>query len=538
MSVDPAAANATRPGEPAAAGVPARQALWAFSAAMAAVFMTAASQTIVATALPRIAVELGRFDQYTWTASAYAVAVAIAIPIAGGLSDRYGRRPFLLLGVALFTAASAFAGASPNMNWMAIARAAQGVGGGIVSAATVPLIADLFRPEDRGKHLGAMSAAYGVAFLVGPPLGGVLTDALSWRWTLWINVPLGLAIMGLIATTFPRLPVAARVGKPDLLGMATLVLALGPILLALSWGGVILPWSSPATVGALVFGAAAAAAFVFVELRAEAPIMPMRIYRYRSVAVSFAVMGLTGFALFGVVILLPLFLQGVAGLSAAASGAQLSALLVAMAAGGVAAGRLISRTGHRYRLWGFAGTGATTVGVLLTATLQPTAPASAVAACMAISGIGFGLALSSYALAVQNAVPHAIVGSSTAALQFARHLGGLLLLTASGPALVSRFSSRIEAALPADLAARIRPDRLEEFKHDPQALMDPATVDGLGSAFEPAATAPTIDAFRAVLTASLDGAVGDVVLALGVATALSLALTAFLPESSGPAKEA
>ncbi len=519
------------------AGVPKRQALWAFSMAMAAVFLTAVSQTIVATALPRIAVELGRFDQYTWTASAYAVAVTIAIPIAGGFSDRYGRRPFLLLGVALFTVASALAGMSPNMSWMVISRTVQGVGGGIVSAVSLPLIVDLFQPEDRGRHLGALSAAYGVAFLVGPPLGGVLTDALSWRWTLWINVPLGVAIMGLIVAAFPRLPVAASAKRPDLLGMAILVMALGPILLALSWGGVIFPWSSPLTIGAFVLGAAMSAAFVFVETRAAAPIMPMKIYRYGTVAVSFGVLGLTGLALFGVVILLPLFLQGVVGLSAAASGGHLSVLLVAMAVGGVASGRLISRTGYRYRLWGIAGTATTTTGILLMAAMQPTDATGVVAAYMAIAGLGFGLVLSSFALAVQNTVPHEVVGSSTAALQFARQLGGLLLLTASGPALASRFSSRVEVALPADLEAQIRPHRLDELKRDPQALMDPATVDGLRAAFDPLATAPPIDALRTVLTAALDGAVGDLVLILGGVAALSLALTMFLPKSSGQPKE-
>ncbi len=515
-----------------------REALWGFSMALFAVFLTAASQTIVATALPRIASELGRFDQYTWTASAYAIAVTVAIPIAGGLSDRYGRRPLLLLGVALFTASSALAGMSPNMNWMVASRALQGVGGGVVSAVTVPLIADLFRPADRGKYLGALSAAYGVAFLVGPLLGGVLTDILSWRWTLWVNVPLGAAAIWMIATNFPKLSVKAVSERPDLLGMATLLMALVPTLLALSWGGVLLPWSSPWTIAAFLFGGAMAAVFVVVEMRARAPIMPMRIYRYGVVAVSVGVMGLTGFVLFGTVILLPLFFQGVAGLSAAASGARLSALLVAMAAGGVASGRLIPRTGYRYKLWGLAGTGMIGAGVFLMATMQPTTTPGVVTTYMVIAGLGFGLVLSSFALAIQNTVPREVVGSSTAALQFTRQLGGLLLLTASGPALVARFTFRLQAAMPVALEEQIRPDRLDELKRDPQALMDPAALDGLRSAFEPLPGEPPIRALRDVLATALDGAVGDLILALGAAAVLSVALTLLLPKLGGLSEEA
>ncbi len=510
------------------AGPPGRQALWAFAVTAMAVFLTAMSQTIVATALPRIAAELGRFDQYTWTVTAYAVAVTIVIPIAGGLSDRYGRRAFLLLGVAVFTAASLPAGGSPNMDWMVVSRVVQGVGGGIISAVSIAAVADLFAPGERGKHIGLLSAAYGMAFLVGPPLGGLLTDVLSWRWTLWLNVPLGLLILLAIVRLFPRIG-AERSKEPlDVAGMAALVLSAGPILLALSLGGVARPWTSPAIIGLLALGTAMAAVFVVVERRASAPIMPLGVYRLRPVAVSMAVMLLTGFVLYGSVVLLPLFLQGVTGLSASASGTYLTVLLLGMAAGGVVSGRLIARTGWRYRLWGLAGTGMMTLGAFLLAAMQADSSTAAVMAQMVLTGLGFGFVLSTFALAVQNTTPPGLVGAATSGLQFVRQFGGMLVLAAVGPALAFRFAVHVEAGLPAALEARLLPDRLAALKQDPQALMDPAAAAGLRAAFDPAASAPPADSLLAVLRIALGGAVGDMVLVLSAVAALSVAVTWFL----------
>ena len=502
---------------------PRRQALWAFAATVMAVFLTALSQTVVATALPRIAADLGRFEQYAWTVTAYAVAVTIVIPIAGGLSDRYGRRAFLLLGVAIFTTASFPAGWSPDMGWMVVSRAVQGIGGGIVSAVAIAAVADLFAPEERGKQLGLISAAYGVAFLVGPPLGGLLTDVLSWRWTLWLNLPLGVPIMLAIARFYPGTGTGAAKERLDLAGMAALVLSAGPVLLALSWGGVIYPWTSPLTIGFLAFGAAMAAVLVFVERRAAAPIMPPGVYRLRPVAVSIIVMLLTGFVLYGSVIVLPLYLQGVNGLSAAASGAWLSVLLVGMAAGGVASGQLVSRTGGRYRLWGLAGTGMMTAGVFLMAGMHAGTGDAASMAYMGLTGLGFGFVLSTFALAVQNSAPPGLVGAATSALQFFRNLGGMLVLAAMGPAVALRFAARAEEMVPAEMEAQVPPIGLEALKRDPQALLDPSAADALR------ATAHSVaDALLAALRAALGGAVGDVLLILAIAASLSVAAALFL----------
>ena len=505
---------------------PRRQALWAFAVTVMAVFLTALSQTIVATALPRIAIDLGRFDQYTWTVTAYAVAVTIVIPIAGGLSDRYGRRAFLLLGVAIFTIASVPAGWSPDMGWMAISRAVQGVGGGMVSAVAIAAVADLFAPAERGKHIGLISAAYGMAFLVGPPLGGLLTAVFSWRWTLWLNVPLGAVIMLLIARVYPGTATAAEKERLDLAGMAALILSVGPVLLALSWGGVVHPWTSPLTIGLLIIGTAMAAVFVFVEKRAPAPIMPLGVYRLRCVAVSLAVMLLTGFVLYGSVILLPLHFQGVRGLSAAASGTYLSVLLVGMAVGGVAAGHMISWTGGRYRLWGLAGTGMMTVGAFLMAAMLRRSAIAETMVHLGLTGLGFGFVLSTFALAVQNSTPASLVGTATAALQFFRQLGGMLVLAAIGPAVAFRFASRAEAAVPTELAVQIPPARLAALKHDPQALLDPSATDSLRFAFDPVpAIEPQVDALRVALRGALGGAVGDLLLILAFLAALSVAAT-------------
>lgn len=503
----------------------------AFAAIAMAVFLTALSQTVVVTALPRIAADLGRFDQYAWTATAYAVAVTIVTPVAGGLSDRYGRRPLLLLGVAIVSMAAIPAGWSPDMVWMAVSRAVQGVGGGIVSAAAIAAVADLFAPEERGKYLGLIGAAYGAAFLLGPPLGGVLTDALSWRWSLWLIVPLGAAILVAVARVFPGERREVPKERPDLAGMAALTLAAGPVLLALSWGGAVYPWTSPLTIGLLAFGAAMAAVFVLVEARAAAPIMPLGMYRLRAVAASSVVMFLAGLVLYGSVIVLPLHFQGVIGLPASTSGIWLTVLPVCMAAGGMVSGQLISRAGGRCRLSGLAGTGMMTAGAFAMAAMAAMGrDVSAVAAMtsMGVTGLGLGFVLSSFAVAVQNSVPPGTVGAATSALQFFRQLGGMLVLAAIGPAVALRYAARARESVPAGLEAQDPSARLEALTRDPQALLDPSAADA------PGATAPAAaDALLAALRAALGGAVGDVLLILAIAASLSVAATLFLSNSAG-----
>ena len=236
--------------------LPRRQLLVALSGVMLAMLLAALSQTIVATAMPRIITDLGGFDRYTWASTAYLVAAAVAIPIVGRLSDLYGRKIFFLLGITIFMIGSVPTGLSQTMTQLIAFRAIQGIGGGIIMTTSLVAIADLFPSQERGKLQGLISLVYGIASVVGPALGGFITDNLSWNWIFLFNVPAGIPVLLLIARTFPQIGPEVRKRSLDYPGMATLILAIVPILLALSWGGVQYEWDSPQTIGFLAFGLA------------------------------------------------------------------------------------------------------------------------------------------------------------------------------------------------------------------------------------------------------------------------------------------
>ena len=237
--------------------------------------LAALSQTIVATAMPRIITDLGGFDRYTWTTTSYMVASAVAIPIVGRLSDFYGRRIFFLLGITIFMIGSVPAGLSQTMIQLIGFRAIQGLGGGIIMTTSLVAIADLFPPQERGRFQGLIGLVWGVASVIGPTLGGFITDTLSWTWIFLFNVPAGIPVLLLIARTFPQNTPEVTQRNLDYPGMMTLICAIIPILLALSWGGVQYEWSSPQTIGFLAFGLSMAVAFVFIESRLDSPIMPL-----------------------------------------------------------------------------------------------------------------------------------------------------------------------------------------------------------------------------------------------------------------------
>ena len=313
--------------------LPRKQLLVALTGMVLAMLLAALSQTIVATAMPRIIIDLGGFDRYTWASTAYLVGSAVAVPVVGRLSDLYGRRIFFLLGVAVFMIGSVATGMSRTMTQLIAFRAVQGIGGGIIMTASLVAIADLFPPQERGKFQGLFALVYGVASVIGPTLGGFITDNLSWNWIFLFNVPAGIPVFLLIARTFPQIRPEIEKRSPDYPGMATLTLAMVPILLALSWGGVQYAWSSPQTIGFLAFGLAMAAAFLVIESRSDAPVMPLDVYRHRTVAVSVTVTFLGGLGMYGSIMFVPLFFQGVLGASATSSGGFLTPMLLAVCSG-------------------------------------------------------------------------------------------------------------------------------------------------------------------------------------------------------------
>ena len=515
--------------------LPAKQVMLAMLGVMLAMFMAALGQTVVATAMPVIIADLGGFDRYTWAAIAYLVAATVSIPIVGRLTDLYGRKVFLVLGIVIFIGGSIPAGMSQTMNQLIAFRAIQGIGGGTIMAYGFLVTADLFPPEVRGRYQGLISLVYGVASVIGPTLGGIITDVLSWNWIFFINIPIGIPILLLIIRTFPPIRPEVQNRSLDYLGMVTLALSVIPILIALSIVGVYYAWDTPQVIGFLAFGLVMTAIFAIVESKAVTPIMPFEIYRFSVVAVSTTVAFLAGFGLYGTIIFLPLFFQGVLGASPTSSGGFLTPLILGIVFGAIVSGRMLAKRDGRFRRQALISTGLMALGMYLISTMDVNISSTAVVGYVVIMALGLGGVLATFNLAVQNAVPFRLVGTATSALLFYRLIGGTLGLAVLGVVMTHRFSARVEETVSDAVRAALGPGQLDAIKDNPRVLIDPAALDVLRAEFAEMGTkgAQMADALLGTLHSALAEAVGDVFAIGVVVVALSVVLSLFLKVAKG-----
>ena len=409
------------------------------------------SQTIVGPAMPRIVAELGGMDYYSWVATAAMLVSAISVPIVGKLSDLYGRRPFYLGGLAIFIAGSILAGSAQNFWWLVGARAIQGLGMGIIMPLSQTIVGDIIPPRQRGKYQGWMGVVFGVTSVAGPLAGGVITDSLGWRWLFFVAVPVGLVALFVIAR-FLDLPHEPRKAVIDTWGMVTMSLGVTAVLLAVSWGGTSYPWSSPVIIGLFVAGTLLLTAFVFVELRVAEPVVPLRLFR--TSIFTFANLGAFGMSMvmFGSIIYVPIYAQGVLAVNASTSGLITLPLMLGLVLVGLLAGITITRTG-RYKELMLVGAVLLGVGVLLLARLSATSSAWEVVGGVGLIGVGLGALSQQYTLVVQNAVARKDLGVATAALQFFRNVGATVGTAIFGTVLSSGLDDAIFRHLPPQLAA-------------------------------------------------------------------------------------
>ena len=345
--------------------LPRRQIVFTMAGLMLALFLAALDQTVVGTAIPRIVADLGGFDRFTWVTTAYLVASVTAVPIVGRLSDLYGRKVFFLGAIIVFLVGSVLAGASQTMNQLIIFRAVQGIGGGSIMALSFVSVGDLFPPAERGKYQGMVAGVFGLSSVIGPTLGGFITDSLSWNWVFYINLPLSVPIIALFIRFFPNIKPVKTTHHLDYLGMVLLALVVVPLLVGLSLGGIQYEWVSPQILGVLVFACLMIVAFIVVERRAAEPIMPLSIYSNRIVTISLIATFATGFGMFGAIVFVPLFFQGVLGASATSSGSFLTPMMLSMVVAAAVSGQTLSRFGGHYRTQGLIGIGIMILGMVL-----------------------------------------------------------------------------------------------------------------------------------------------------------------------------
>ena len=499
---------------------------------MLAMFLSSLDQTVVSTAMPRIIADLGGFDRYTWVTTSYLVASTSVLPIVGRLTDIYGRKWFFVTAIGIFLVGSILAGLSQTMTQLIFFRAIQGLGGGSVMAIAFVSVGDLFPPAERGKSQGYLAAVFALSSILGPTLGGLITDQLSWHWIFYINLPLGVPVIFLFIFFFPQIRRIDAKPKLDYIGVVTLILAVVPLMLALSWGGVQYRWSSVEVVGLLAFSGAMGILFLIVESRAEEPIVPLSLFRNRVVACSLVTIFLTGFAMFGGIIFVPLYSQGVLGNSATSSGSIMTPMMLGMVVGAMLSGQALSRFGAHYRIQGLIGLGVLAVGLFLVSRMTAETGYTITVLNLVLMGFGLGTTFPTYTIAVQNAVPYRFMGVATSSAQFFRSIGGLLGLSILGSVLTNRFASRLSESVPQEVGQVLPQERLSVLARNPQELVSLEAQVRLQEIFNEAGPqgAALLEQLMEALRASLSFAIGDVFSIAMVAILIAWATTLFLKE--------
>jgi EmrB/QacA subfamily drug resistance transporter len=410
-----------------------------FSGLVLVMLLAALDGTIVATALPTIVTELGGLEHISWITSAYLLAQTVVTPIYGKLGDLLGRKRVLQFAVVLFLAGSALCGLAPSMTALIAFRAVQGLGAGGLIVLTQATIGDVVPPRERGRYQGIFGGVFGLASVAGPLLGGVIVEHVSWRWVFYVNLPIGLLALVVLAITLPATGSRAR-PVIDYLGAGLLALGLAAIVLVTSLGGTTWDWASLEVVFTACLGVAGLIAFAAVERRAVEPVLPPALWRERVFSVAGALSLIVGFALFGAVTFLPLYFQTVDGDSPSASGLRLTPMMLGVLITSIGSGQAISRMG-RYKAFPIVGTLVMAIGLLLLSRLNVGTSTARSSLYLLVLGLGLGLTMQVLVLAVQNAVPYPVLGAATSGVTLMRGIGGSLGTAVFGSIFTNRLGT-------------------------------------------------------------------------------------------------
>jgi len=458
-----------------------------FAALMLVLLLASLDQTIVATALPTIVGDLGGIEHLSWVVTSYLLASTVVGPLYGKLGDLYGRKVVLQTAIVIFLAGSALCGLSQNMLSLIAFRAIQGLGGGGLIVVTIAAIGDIVPPRQRGRYQGYFGAVFGFSTVIGPLLGGFFVDHLSWRWIFYVNLPIGLVGLAVIAVAFHARAEHVR-HRIDYFGAALLAGGLSAVVLYTSLGGTTYAWDAPGMVAMLVFGIVLIVAFLLVERRAAEPIMPLELFRNRVFSVTSAIGFIVGLALFGAVTYLPLYLQNVKGHSATSAGLLMTPMMAGVLITSIGSGQLISRYG-RYKPFPIVGTAVTALGLFLLSGLEPDTSTAVAGAYMLVLGLGLGLVMQVLVLAAQNAVDYKLLGVATSGSTLFRQIGGSIGVAAFGAIFANQLAGNLAAALPpgTELPAAADPAAIAQLPPELHMLYATALTDALQPVFLAAA---------------------------------------------------
>jgi EmrB/QacA subfamily drug resistance transporter len=482
--------------------------LVSIGALLLGMLLAALDQTIVSTALPTIVSDLGGLEHLSWVVTAYLLASTAATPLWGKLGDQYGRKKLFQAAILIFLAGSALCGMAQDMPQLIAFRAVQGLGGGGLMVLSMAIVGDIVPPRERGRYQGLFGAVFGATSVLGPLLGGLFTEHLSWRWVFYINLPVGVVALAVIAAVL-HIPRKGTRHVIDYLGTFLIASLATCLVLVASLGGTTWPWGSARIAGLIALAVVLAVAFVAVERRAAEPVLPLKLFRVRTFTLSAVISFIIGFAMFGAMTYLPTFLQVVQGVSPTMSGVHMLPMVFGMLLSSTVSGQIVSRTG-RWKVFPLTGTAVTTVGLLLLHQLDERSSTAEMSAYFFVFGLGLGLVMQVLVLIVQNAVSYEDLGVATSGATFFRSIGASFGVAIFGTVFASRLADKLTDAfrgvrLPAGASA----DALQA---------DPRGISALPSSLRPAA----LHAYASAIT--------DVFLYAAPVAALGFLLAWFLKE--------
>ncbi|MGP1907906.1 MDR family MFS transporter [Metabacillus sp. JX24] len=500
-------------------------------AIIAAMFFAAVNQTIVGNALPKIISELGGLDYYSWVFTIYMLTSAITTILVGKLSDMYGRKPFIIIGIIIFSIGAFLAGTSTDIIQLISYRGIQGFGAGMIMSTAFTAVGDLFAPRERGKWQGAMSAVFGVSSVFGPTLGGYIVDNLEWKWVFWVFLPLGIVALILIWKLFPSTEKKAG-QKVDYLGSLFLSSAIVAALLAFSWAGTKYDWSSAQILSLFAAAAVSVIIFILVERKAVSPILPLDLFKNSIFTISNIIGFVIGVSMFGGVMYVPYFIQGVLGYSATHSSFLTMSMTLGLVFASALGGQIISKTG-KYKLQAIIGLCISAAGLYLLSTMTVDTSQYLLVFYLTLVGFGIGIGMTVFTLTVQNAVEQKLLGVATASSQLFRSVGGTVGVAIMGTLLNSRMQDKMasmssagetnQMAASPELAGKL------ESLQNPQLLLDHEKLDGLKNTLPPEAV-PFFENVIRQLQDSLSYALSGVFIFVTITMAVAILLTFFIKE--------